>query len=172
MRIAILGNSGSGKSTLARWLAARSDAVLLDLDTLAWAPQKIAVARPPAAALRDVQSFCATHASWVVEGCYANLIHATLKFSPVLIFLDLSEGQCLANCRSRAWEPHKYDSKAAQDERLPYLLDWARAYYTRAGELSRAGHVATFDNYRGPKHRLTEPPLLNPPAAGVVALPD
>jgi adenylate kinase family enzyme len=172
MRIAILGNSGSGKSTLARWLAARSDAPLLDLDTLAWEPQKIAVARPAAAAVRDVQSFCAANASWVVEGCYADLIRAALEFSPLLIFLDPGEAQCLANCRTRAWEPHKYGSKAAQDERLPFLLAWVGAYYARAGELSHAGHVATYAAYQEPKHRLTEPPCLNPPAAELVALLD
>ena len=172
MRIAILGNSGSGKSTLARWLTARADAPLLDLDTLAWEPQKIAVARPAAAALRDVQGFCVANVSWVVEGCYADLIRAALAFSAVLLFLDPGEAHCLANCRSRAWEPHKYDSRAAQDERLPYLLAWVRAYYTRAGELSHAGHVATYEDYRGPKHRFTHPLRLDPPAAEVVALRD
>jgi adenylate kinase family enzyme len=172
LRIAILGNSGSGKSTLARWLAARSDAPLLDLDTLAWEPQKIAVARPAAAAVGNVQSFCAANVSWVIEGCYADLIRAALAFSPVLIFLDPGEARCLANCLSRAWEPHKYGSRAAQDERLPFLLSWVRAYYARTGELSHAGHVATYDDYRGPKHRLTQPPRLDPPAAEVLALLD
>jgi adenylate kinase family enzyme len=172
MRVAILGNSGAGKSTLARWLAARYDAPLLDLDTLAWEPQKIAVPRPAAAAVRDVQSFCTVNASWVVEGCYADLIRAALEFSPALLLLDPGEAHCLANCRARAWEPHKYASKAAQDERLPLLLDWVRAYYTRAGELSHAGHVATYEAYRGPKHRFTQPPLLDPPPAAIVALLD
>ena len=53
MRIAILGNSGSGKSTVARSLAARSGAVLLDLDTVAWEPGQIAVARSPQVARDD-----------------------------------------------------------------------------------------------------------------------
>jgi adenylate kinase family enzyme len=172
MRITLLGNSGSGKSTLARWLAARAHAPLLDLDTLAWEPGKIAVARPAAAAVPDVVSFCTANASWVVEGCYADLIRAALAFAPVLLFLDPGEARCLANCRARAWEPHKYASKAAQDERLPFLLTWVRAYYTRTGELSHAGHVATYEAYGGPKYRLTEPPLLDPPAAEVEALLD
>jgi adenylate kinase family enzyme len=170
MRIVILGNSGSGKSTLARWLAARSDAPLLDLDTLAWEPGQIAVARPAAAAVPDVQSFCSAHTAWVVEGCYADLIRAALAFAPVLIFLDPGAQRCLANCRSRAWEPHKYASKAAQDERLAFLLTWVRAYYARAGELSHAGHVATYEAYRGSKQWLRQPPLLDPPAAEVLAL--
>jgi adenylate kinase family enzyme len=74
MRIAIVGNSGSGKSTLAAWLAHRTHADLLDLDTVAWAPNSIAVARRAAEAENDVRAFCAARTSWVVEGCYANLL--------------------------------------------------------------------------------------------------
>jgi adenylate kinase family enzyme len=74
MRIAILGNSGSGKSTLAAWLSSRSGAVQLDLDSVAWVPGKIAVARPAEDALADVQSFCSSNSHWIVEGCYTSLI--------------------------------------------------------------------------------------------------
>ena len=169
MRIAILGNSGSGKSTLARWLTARAHAPLLDLDTLAWEPQKIAVARPAAAALRDVQCFCVANVSWVVEGCYADLIRAALEFSAVLLFLDPAG---TAPPTAAPAPGRTSSSRAAQDERVAYLLDWVRAYYTRAGELSHAGHVATYEDYRGPKHRFTQPLRLNPPAAEVVALLD
>lgn len=42
MRIAILGISGLGKSALARWLAQRSGAALLDLDTVACEPHEYA----------------------------------------------------------------------------------------------------------------------------------
>jgi len=71
MRIAILGNSGSGKSTLARWLATRAAVALLDLDTVAWQPGQIAVARSPEVARRDVRAICGKNDGWVVEGCYA-----------------------------------------------------------------------------------------------------
>jgi adenylate kinase family enzyme len=77
MRIAIIGNSGSGKSTLARWLAARSGAALLDLDTLAWERESIAVARTAEAAGQDVRVFCAANDSWIIEDCYANLVRET-----------------------------------------------------------------------------------------------
>src|SRR5262249_49343741 len=53
MRIAIIGNSGSGKSTLAQWLAERTGASLLDLDTVAWVPGQIAVPRAPEDAEND-----------------------------------------------------------------------------------------------------------------------
>jgi adenylate kinase family enzyme len=154
MRIAIIGNSGSGKSTLARNIATCHALVSLDLDTLAWEAGKIAVARDEADAIADVRNFCATHDRWVIEGCYANLVRATFAFSPQLIFIDPGVDACIANCRARPWEPHKYKSKQEQDEKLEFLIEWVRAYYTRDGDLSLAAHQALFDEYHGAKHKL------------------
>ena len=164
MRIAIIGNSGSGKSTLARWLAEASGAPLLDLDTVAWVPGEVAVPREPVQAEQDVARFCATHPSWVVEGCYANLVTAALAFRPRLLFLNPGEEQCVRNCRARPWEPHKYTSKAEQDLRLPFLLAWVSEYYTRSGDMSLAAHESCFSNYSGPKKELRKMPTLVPPS--------
>jgi adenylate kinase family enzyme len=169
MRIAILGNSGSGKSTLARWLADRRGAPLLDLDTVAWEPNRIALARPVDAAVSDVRAFCTNNTSWVLEGCYANLICAALRFTPILVFLDPGEEQCVSNCRARPWEPHKYASRAAQDERLPSLFTWVRQYYVRDGEMSHSGHNAAYAAYLGPKYLITHTPVLDPPPAQFLA---
>lgn len=158
MRIAILGNSGSGKSTLARHLAARTGAPALDLDALAWEPGQIAVPRDPALAAADVAAFCEGHGAWIIEGCYADLIRPALAHRPLLLFLEPGAETCLAHCRARPWEPHKYASKADQDARLAFLLDWVRAYYTRDGDLSLVAHQALFDTYEGPKQKLTAPP--------------
>lgn len=155
MRCAILGNSGSGKSTLARWLSGQFNAARLDLDTVAWEPNRIAVARLPAAAQADVREFCSRHSDWAIEGCYASLVAVALEYSPLLLFLNPGEEQCLANCRARPWEAHKYASKQEQDERLAFLLSWVSAYYTRDGEMSLTGHRACFDSYSGPKWELT-----------------
>jgi len=158
MRVAILGNSGSGKSTLARNLAELTGAPALDLDTFAWEPGQVAVPRDPALAAADVVAFCAAHEAWIIEGCYAELIRATLPHRPTLVFLDPGVETCLAHCRARPWEPHNYASKAEQDARLAFLLDWVRAYDTREGELSLAAHQALFEAYEGPKRKLTAPP--------------
>lgn len=156
MRIVVIGNSGSGKSTVSRELATLHAMPMLDLDTVAWEPGKIAVARDPAAAVRDVQSFCKASPSWIAEGCYAGLVRATFTYSPILLFLEPGVEACIANCRSRPWEPHKYESKQVQDQHLESLLAWVREYYSRAGELSLAAHQVLFDDYHGPKHKLTE----------------
>ena len=154
MRVAIVGNSGSGKSTLAGQIAAAHSIASLDLDTVAWEPGKIAVARPPEAAAADVTAFCSTHDRWVVEGCYAALVGHTIAYSPLLLFIDPGMDACLAHCRNRPWEPHKYASKAEQDATLEFLLTWVRGYYTRDDDLSLSTHRTLFEGYHGLKLRL------------------
>ena len=133
-RISIIGNSGSGKSTIARSLAATHALPTLDLDTVAWEPGKIAVARDAAAATSAVTSFCEAAPHWIVEGCYGNLVAATLQYSPVLLFVEPGVDVCLAHCRARPWEPHKYPSKEEQDSKLDFLLAWVWRPQAQAGE--------------------------------------
>ncbi|MFO0979659.1 MAG: hypothetical protein U0996_24885 [Planctomycetaceae bacterium] len=156
MRVSILGNSGSGKSTLARRLADLFKAPVLDLDTVAWEPGKIAVPRDSSLACRDIDQFVASApaASWIVEGCYGALVQWTLRHQPLLIFLDPGAEQCLAHCRNRPFEPHKYRTPEDQDSMLPALLTWVEDYYTRAGDMSHQDHQQRFDEYDGPKLRL------------------
>lgn len=155
-RVAIIGNAGSGKSTLARRIAAECGGPVLDLDTIAWEPGKPAAPRASDQAVRDVRAFCAANESWVIEGCYGDLAEAVLDGTVELIFLNLSEADCVRQCRGRAWEPHKWKTKEAQDAHLDCLLDWVRAYYTREGVMSLRGHRAIFDGYGGPKREITQ----------------
>ena len=154
MRVAIVGNSGSGKSTLAGQIAAAHSIASLDLDTVAWEPGKIAVARPPEAAAADVTAFCATRDRWVVEGCYAALVGHAIAYSPLLLFIDPGMDACLEHCRNRPWEPHKYASKVEQDAKLEFLLTWVHGYYTRDDDLSLSAHRTLFESYHGLKLRL------------------
>ena len=154
MRVAIVGNSGSGKSTLAGQIATAHSIASLDLDTVAWEPGKIAVARAPEAAAADVTAFCSTHDRWVVEGCYAALVGHAIAYSPLLLFIDPGMDACLAHCRNRPWEPHKYASKAEQDAKLEFLLTWVRGYYSRDDDLSLSAHRTLFESYHGLKLRL------------------
>ncbi|MFO0828758.1 MAG: hypothetical protein U0572_11510 [Phycisphaerales bacterium] len=169
MRIAILGNSGSGKSTLARWLASKTNAALLDLDTVAWEPGQIAVPRDPLVARADVRTWCAARDAWIVEGCYGSLVSVALEYSPRLVFMNPGVSQCLENCRSRPWEPQKYASRREQDERLPMLLAWVCAYDTRDDDMSLRAHRRLFDEYRGPKSELTVQLRLDASDSSVLA---
>ena len=158
MNVSIIGNSGSGKSTLAARIARANGSRLLDLDCIFWEPGKVAVARPADAAAADLRQFCDVPARWVVEGCYAGLIGQSLHHGTCLVFLDPGLEQCLANCKARPWEPHKYRSKAEQDEKLEFLLQWVAAYYTRDGDMSWAEHQRLYDAYEGPKLHLQRLP--------------
>jgi hypothetical protein len=91
--------------------------------------------------------------AFVIEGCYEDLIAASLDYLPRLIFLDVPAEVCERHCRARPFEPHKYASLEAQNEKLEFLLQWVRDYYTRAGRMSRAEHLKLFDSYAGPKAR-------------------
>jgi adenylate kinase family enzyme len=155
MRVAIVGNSGSGKSTLARRLAAEAAVPILDLDTVAWEPGMIAVARDADEAIADVRRFCQSNDSWIIEGCYASLVATTLQSGPQLLVLDPGLQQCVSNCRSRPWEPHKYSSKEEQDGHLEFLLEWVAAYYSRNDDMSLTAHRSLYEGYNGPEQWLT-----------------
>ncbi|MCA1963834.1 MAG: AAA family ATPase [Prosthecobacter sp.] len=155
MKIAILGNSGSGKTTLARRLAAGTSAVVLDLDQVFWASGT--EERPSEERIAWVQRFCAEHESWILEGCYADLVQAALPWRPELIFLDPGLEVCLSHCRQRPHEPHKYQTQEEQDANLGFLLTWVADYYQRDGLMSHRAHQELYDIYEGPKRRLTAP---------------
>jgi adenylate kinase family enzyme len=169
MRFAILGNSGSGKSTLANFLATSAGVPALDLDSIAWERDQPAVERSSTAAESDAAAFCTSHTRWVLEGCYSNLVRASLRFQPLLIFLNPGLEACWANCRSRPWEPHKYPSKQDQDANLKFLLSWVADYYSREGSMSLGAHRALFDSYEGRKVEITRTPQLNPPDPEVMS---
>lgn len=154
MRTAIIGNSGSGKTALAKALASRDSIPVLDLDSIYWEPGKVAVERPPAARMDDLHAFCERHSSWIVEGCYADLIEASLAWRPELIFLNPGLDACIANCKRRPFEPGKYRSKAEQDSGLEFLLEWVERYYDRKGPMSLEGHLELFRQYDGPKREI------------------
>lgn len=154
MRIAIIGNSGSGKSTLARRLQQKHSLAFLELDSIVWEPGKIAVLRDEAAIESDLNRFLRENDSWVIEGCYGELVRKALVEKPELIFLNPDESVCVENNRRRPWEPHKYASKEAQDAMLENLLLWVRGYYRRDDQWSLAAHRVIFDAYQGPKKEI------------------
>ena len=154
-RYVVIGNSGSGKSTLAQRLARGGGLPHLDLDTLAWQPGSPPRRRAVADSVREVTSFMGATDAWVIEGCYADLLEATLSRCTRLLFLNPGVEACIANARMRPWEPHKYASKEAQDANLEMLIGWIRDYETRSDTFSLAAHRALFDGFDGDKVELT-----------------
>jgi adenylate kinase family enzyme len=127
-RILVFGNSGYGKSTLAQRLGRERGLAHLDLDTLAWLPEMPPRRQPLAASARAIDEFTAQHDTWVIEGCYTDLLRLLTAAATELIFMDLAVEVCVENARQRPWEPHNHASKAAQDANLAMLIDWIRAY--------------------------------------------
>jgi len=127
----------------------------LDLDNLAWIPSNPPERRPVAQAYDQIMPFIRENDEWVVEGCYADLLDLVKPFANEAIFMNLSIQLCQENARSRPWEPHKYESKEAQDNNLPMLLDWIAEYMERNDVLSYAAHSALFQGFQGIKTEVT-----------------
>ena len=69
--------------------------------------------------------------------------------------MNLSIEQCRENAQARAWEPHKYQSKEAQDKNLAMLLDWISGYETRSDTFSRQSHEVFYDKFNNTKTQIT-----------------
>jgi adenylate kinase family enzyme len=150
----IFGNSGSGKSTLAKALCAAHGLAHLDLDTLAWEPTNPPTRKPLAVSGADIDSFVCKHAMWVIEGCYADLLALLVPSASEMIYMNLPIADCIANARSRPWEPHKYASKAAQDANLGMLVEWIERYAMKDDTCAEAAHRELYRRYGGKKTML------------------
>lgn len=128
----------------------------MDLDTLAWLPTDPPERMPLQASRAKIEAFINANKSWVIEGCYTDLLNIAGSTTTDIIFLDIGLEQCIQNARERAWEPHKYDSKAAQDANLEMLIDWIKAYDKREDNFSSKAHEAFFQSFTGKKKRITK----------------
>ena len=155
-KILILGNSGSGKSTLARRLCKTQGLAHLDLDTLAWKPTSPPERKPIKESDQEIQAFTASNETWVIEGCYTDLLKLVEGQSTEIIFMNLPIELCIANAKARPWEPHKYDTKQAQDDNLPMLIDWIDQYTKRDDTFSYTAHQQFYENYSGNKKMITQ----------------
>jgi len=153
VKIILLGNAGAGKSTLSRRWMAEQPAVRLSLDEVAF--HAGSERRPLEESLADVRRFILENESWIIEGCYADIIEPILGECDQLIFLNPGVEVCIAHCRARPWEPEKFGSKAEQDDNLKTLIEWVASYATRSDEYGLRRHRALFDAFPGNKCELT-----------------
>ncbi|MGB5134035.1 MAG: hypothetical protein WBN89_02550 [Prochlorococcaceae cyanobacterium] len=155
MKTILLGNAGAGKSTLAGLLVARHPAARLSLDTVAFAGSSERL--PLQESVAAVRRFIAAHDSWILEGCYADILEPVLPLAETLIFLNPGVEVCLEHCRARPWEPEKFGSREDQEANLAFLLDWVRAYDSRGDEYGLRRHRRLFDAFQGMKWEFTHP---------------
>ncbi len=151
-RIVIFGNSGSGKSTLAQEKSKRLICAHLDLDSVAWSTdQNTPTRRTLEDSKKLIAPFLANNKNWIIEGCYSDLLELVVSHCTEIIFLNPGIDICIANCKKRPWEPHKYRSPQEQDANLDMLLTWVQHYPERTDEFSLQAHRKIFDSYTGTK---------------------
>ena len=150
-KVVIFGNSGSGKSTLAKELSIAEDSYHFDLDSVAWQPGSPPKRMPLAESRHQIESFINSHACWVIEGCYSDLLEIAIPYSTEIIYLNLPIEDCISNAKKRPWEPHKYESEEAQDSNLDMLIDWIKQYSDRNDTFSKESHEKLFNGYEGPR---------------------
>lgn len=154
-KIVIFGNSASGKSSLAKKLATEHQLAHLDLDTLAWLSTSIDNPIPQRKSIdvsvAEINAFISQHQNWVIEGCYSDLLAHTLTKCSEVVFMNLPIELCIENAKNRPWEPHKYESQAAQDANLPMLIDWIAQYNQRTDTFSKSAHQKLYDDFSGNK---------------------
>ena len=149
--ILIFGNSGSGKSTLAKSICKSQGLAHLDLDSLAWEAITPPERKSLKSSKKEIDNFIKINKSWVIEGCYTDLLELAKSYSSEIIFMNLPIESCISNAKSRPWEPHKYESKRAQDENLDMLIDWISQYIKRDDTFSMVAHQKFYNNYSGKK---------------------
>jgi len=155
MKVILLGNAGAGKSTLSRKLIAKHPAARLSLDEVAF--QSGTERRPLQASVEDVKRWIADHESWIIEGCYADIIEAVLEHCEELIFLNPAVETCIAHCLSRPWEPEKFGSRQEQEENLENLIQWVRSYESRTDEYGLLWHRRLYESFKGKKREFNDP---------------
>jgi len=155
MKVILLGNAGAGKSTLAQKLIAQQPAARLSLDEVAFlnGPER----RPVQDSIAAVKRFIAANESWIIEGCYADIIEPVLAECEELIFLNPGVEACIAHCRARPWEPEKFGSREQQDANLENLIEWVRTYETRDDEYGLRRHRALYESFDGKKREFSHP---------------
>ncbi len=150
-KILIFGNSGSGKSTLAKQLKIEFNLAHLDLDTLAWQDRVPPQRKPLQQSAALIKQFADANPSWIIEGCYSDLLELVIHDTNEMVFLNPGTEICINNCKKRPWEPHKYASKKKQDKNLKMLINWIKDYSNRTDEFSLTAHQRLFDSFIGKK---------------------
>ncbi|MBU2865219.1 AAA family ATPase [Reinekea forsetii] len=152
--IVVFGNSGSGKSSLAKNLAEKYQLTHLDLDTVAWQPIMPPKRKTIEESENQINGFIESSPNWVIEGCYSDLLELVMPKASEIIFLNLPISKCIENARNRPWEPHKYESKAAQDANLDMLISWITDYNNRTDTFSKVAHEKLYRDFNGKKTEL------------------
>jgi len=138
---------------MARGLVAGQNIATLSLDEIAW--DDGSTRKPLSESISILDEFLAKNDSWIIEGCYSDLIEYALPYCEELRFLNPGIDVCIEHCKARPWEPEKFDSPEEQREMLLTLLAWVREYETREDEYGLKRHRKIYDLFTGKKREYT-----------------
>ncbi len=145
---------------MAKEFALKNHLAHLDLDTVAWLPTEPPERLSISASSKLINDFLLTNERWVIEGCYGDLLALVTQQANEIVFLNLPVSACVDNAKNRPWEPHKYESKLAQDANLAMLIDWISQYTTRTDTFSKVAHEKLFNDFQGKKTMYVSNKLL------------
>lgn len=164
-RIVIMGNGGSGKTWLALRLAESLSLSLVHLDDVHWEPGRYGIARDRAVVHEDVRSIAAGEA-WLIEGVYGLYVGIALPRTTTLIWLDLSEDECVANIMRRGIQGG--ESQGSFDG----LVKWVSEYRLRKNNWnSFDAHLKLYESFLGQKARLTSRDEIDAYAESLLPMP-
>lgn len=147
-RIVIMGNGGAGKTWLAQRLARPLGLPLFHLDDVHWEPGRYGIARDRATVHEDIRMIAAGEA-WLMEGVYGLYVNIALPRTTTLIWLDLSEEECVANIL------HRGIQGGESQESFEELVKWVSEYRARKNNWNAFdGHLKLYEGFAGPKVRL------------------
>ena len=125
-RIMIIGCPGSGKSTLALRLHGITGIPLYHLDNVWWKPDRTHISRDEF----DLRlSEILKGGSWIIDGDYSRTYEPRFAACDTVIFLDLSEEECLRGIEGRVGTARP-DIPWSEDSLDPELVMQVRKYRT------------------------------------------
>ncbi|OUD09425.1 hypothetical protein BVC71_06105 [Marivivens niveibacter] len=146
-RTAIIGNTASGKSRLSKRLGKARCLNVVDLDQIRWIGGDFS-RKETVANVVSKTSDIAKQDRWVIEGVYGWLIRPILERTTCLIWTDIPWSESRANLFKR-------EAALGTTGNFAELEAWSSEYWSRSSNSSYAAHLEIFEEFDGPKYRLT-----------------
>ncbi|MCF2904181.1 hypothetical protein L0666_04210 [Octadecabacter sp. CECT 8868] len=146
-RTVIFGNTASGKSWLSKRLGEELSVRVVDLDQIRWVDGDysrkentlVAIAKTRKEAERD---------QWVIEGVYGWLVSPIIDRVTCVIWTDIPWSESRENLLER-------ELARGSSGNFVELEEWSSGYWDRKSQSSYNAHLSIYNDFIGPKYRLS-----------------